>query len=228
MIVIYDFHWYQLAPHVQIVKLPINFVPHVIFASSFFILLFIFSTSLRNQLEQTKHESSLQMTQCKLEAVRSQGLIERERDSLNSQVDGRLCYVIFLLYWTGVKDFSLRSQVFVFMVRIFSKESSHEKLYEWLSSNSWYPRNRAKSFLLTSCPQSSQSMQISWKKYSICSLSSSWWKHSPFWCFHWIIHYWRLSFFLNFHWTLLSSRSSYSMIICFISIKWNTTGKRII
>ena len=97
----------------------------ILFCMSSFHLVIYFITSLRNQLEQTKHESSLQMTQCKLEAVRSQGLIERERDSLNSQVDGRLCYVIFLLYWTDMKDFSLRSQIFVFMVRIFSKYYGH-------------------------------------------------------------------------------------------------------
>ena len=92
--------------------------------SSFHLVIY-FITSLRNQLEQTKHESSLQMTQCILEAVRSQGLIERERDSLTSQVDGRLCYVIFLLYWTHLKDFSLRSQIFVFMDWIFSKHYGH-------------------------------------------------------------------------------------------------------
>ena len=41
------------------------------------------------------------------------------------------------------------------------------------------------------------------------------------------IHYWRLFFFLNLRWALVSDTGdSYTMIICFISIKWNTTWKR--
>jgi len=46
------------------------------------------SASLRNQLEGLRHEANLQLTQSKLDAVKSQGSVERERDSLRSQIDG--------------------------------------------------------------------------------------------------------------------------------------------
>ena len=45
--------------------------------------------------------------------------------------------------------------------------SSHEKLYTWLSGSSWYPRDKTKSFILTSCLQSSKGMEMSWKKFNM-------------------------------------------------------------
>ena len=100
-------------------------------------------------------------------------------------------------------------------------------VYTWLSSSSWYPRNKTNSYLLTSCPQFYKSMEMTWKKYSICSLSSLWWKHSPFRCFHWTYTLLKMVFFLNLRWALVSDTGgSYTMIICFIPIKWNTSWKR--
>jgi len=43
---------------------------------------------LRNELESGKHNFKLQITECKMEAVKNIGAIERERDSLRSHVDG--------------------------------------------------------------------------------------------------------------------------------------------
>lgn len=41
-------------------------------------------------METVKHNSNLQLTESKLESVKAQGMIERERDSLRSQVEGEL------------------------------------------------------------------------------------------------------------------------------------------
>ncbi|XP_067936516.1 centrosomal protein of 83 kDa-like isoform X2 [Watersipora subatra] len=51
------------------------------------------AASVRNELESLKHESTLQLTESKLAAVKAQGLIERERDSLHSQVDDLKCRI---------------------------------------------------------------------------------------------------------------------------------------
>lgn len=49
---------------------------------------FLFGDRLRNQLEKSKHETALQVTQLKLDGTRSRGTVERERDNLVSQVEG--------------------------------------------------------------------------------------------------------------------------------------------